>query len=152
MLLETACPACGAANRIASGRDMRLGKCGACGASLALDQPVEVDDAGLARQLAATKGPLVVDVWAPWCGPCRMMAPNFAGAAEDLAGEVRFLKINADQSAEVGRWGVRGIPTLVVFENGREIARQAGLMPRGGIIAFVREAAAHKSAAGRESL
>lgn len=144
MLTQVACPRCGAGNRLAPRKDFSQGKCGACGAPLSLDEPIETDDKSFERHLAMTKGPVIVDVWAPWCGPCRMMAPNYAAAAADLAGEARLLKLNADENAAASRLGVRGIPALILFIDGREVARQAGLMSREGIAAWAR---AHLQAA-----
>lgn len=138
MLTQVACPQCGAGNRLPSRKDFSQGKCGACGASLSLDAPVEADDRSFERHLTMTKGPVIVDVWAPWCGPCRMMAPNYAAAAGDLAGEVRLLKLNADENETASRLGVRSIPALIMFVDGREVARQAGLMSREGVAAWVR--------------
>lgn len=138
MLTQVACPACGAANRIVPGKDMAQGKCGACAAPLRLAEPIGTDDKSFDRHLSATKGPVIVDIWAPWCGPCRLMAPNFEAAARELAGKVRFLKLNADDSAAASRLGVRSIPTLILFDDGREVARQMGLMSSAGISTWAR--------------
>jgi len=128
MLSQAVCPTCGAANRIAAGRPPEAAKCGKCHASLSLGAPVDVDDAAFARHVQMTQGPVLVDVWAPWCGPCRSMAPQFAAAASQLAGQARLLKMNADQTQTPGRLGVSGIPALILFEGGKEIARLAGAM------------------------
>lgn len=142
MLQQVVCPACGAGNRLKGGGDVASGKCGACGAPLSLAEPIDVDDAALAAHLKATRGPVVVDVWAPWCGPCQLMAPNFKSAAAQLAGKARFLKLNADDSETARRLGVRSIPSLILFQNGREAARQLGLMSKDGIVAWVQANAA----------
>lgn len=143
MLSQAACPSCGAPNRIGKrGRALSGARCGACAAPLRLAEPIDVDDAALDKHLRRTVGPVVLDVWAPWCGPCRMMAPNFEAAAADLAGEARLLKVNADNSKTAAQLNIRGIPTLVCFTGGREVARQAGLMSRDGILAWVRARAA----------
>lgn len=136
MLLQVACPACGAGNRLDGRRNVAGGKCGACGAPLKLAEPIDVDDDAIAGHLKNTRGPVVVDIWAPWCGPCRLMEPNFKGAAAQLAGKARLLKLNADSSETAARLGVRSIPSLILFENGREAARQAGLMSKEGIVAW----------------
>lgn len=142
MLSQVACPACGAGNRLDGRSNVAGGKCGACGASLMLAEPIDVDDAAFAAHLKNTRGPVVVDIWAPWCGPCRLMAPNFEGAAAQLAGKARFLKLNADKSDAANRLGVRGIPSLILFENGREVARQAGPISKEGMVAWVQANAA----------
>ncbi len=139
MLREVACPACGIANRISGRKEFAAGKCGACGASLSLDAPIDLGDAAFERHLAVTKGPLIVDIWAPWCGPCRLMAPNFAGAAKALAGAARLVKLNADETSTPSRLQVRGIPALIMFAGGKEIDRRTGLQTREGITAWARE-------------
>lgn len=136
-LTQIACPACGVGNRIASGRDPRAAKCGQCGAHLFSGAPIDVDDAGFAQHMAQTKGLIVLDVWAPWCGPCRLMTPHFAKAAEALAGSAVFLKMNADLCQTPARLGVRGIPALFQFENGGMIAQQAGLMTADQLIHWI---------------
>jgi thioredoxin 2 len=145
MLTQVACPACGVANRIAGKKDLSSGKCGACGASLSLDAPIDVSDDALSRHLAGTKGPLIVDVWAPWCGPCRLMAPNFEGAARQLVGIARLIKLNADEMAAPARLDVRSIPALIMFQGGKEISRQTGLQTRERITAWAREFASAAS-------
>ncbi len=143
MIAQTACPSCGAANRVATGHPAHTAKCGRCSAKLSLEAPIEVDDNALARQLEATKGLVLVDVWAPWCGPCRAMAPQFAAAAQALAGEARLLKLNADTSETVRHLGVSGIPALLLFKDGRIVDRLAGLMQSDSLVQWVR---AHQGA------
>ncbi|MBI1362257.1 MAG: redoxin domain-containing protein [Alphaproteobacteria bacterium] len=147
MITQAACPSCGAANRIAPGRPPEAAKCGKCGAALALAKPVEVDDAAFNLHLERTKGPVLVDIWAPWCGPCRAMAPQFEAAAGQLAGEARLLKINADTNAAPASLKVAGIPALILFENGREIARTGGAMPAAALSEWVRNRVVEASAA-----
>jgi thioredoxin 2 len=139
MLTQTVCSQCGAANRIAAGHDPGAAKCGRCSKNLGLDHPVDVDDAALANHLERTGGVVLVDVWAPWCGPCRAMAPNFAAAARSLAGQARLLKLNADESDTVRQLGVSGIPALLLFRNGHIVARAAGLMRPDALVHWVRE-------------
>ena len=133
------CPACGTGNRIAAGHDSGAAKCGKCGAKIFSGKPLDVDDAQLQQHLRLTKGAVLLDVWAPWCGPCRMMAPHFAEAARQLEPEVRFLKLNADETSSGGALGVRGIPALILFYNGKEIARQAGAMTADALVAWTRQ-------------
>jgi len=147
MLSQVACPDCGAGNRLQGRTDVAGAKCGACGAPLRLAEPIDVDDAALAAHLKHTHGLLVVDIWAPWCGPCRLMEPNFKDAAARLAGDARFLKLNADTSEAAVRLGVRSIPSLILFHDGREVARKLGLMSKDGIVAWVQANATAPTAA-----
>ena len=141
MLSQAVCPQCGAANRIAAGRTAEAAKCGKCGSGRSLDAPLDVDDAALAHHLEKTRGIVLLDVWAPWCGPCRAMAPNFAAAAKTLAGQARLLKLNADTSQTVARLGVSGIPALLMFRDGRIADRKAGLMRAEDLVGWVRSRA-----------
>lgn len=138
------CPACGAANRAPDAKDPTAAKCGRCGEALFSGRPVEVDARGLRAHCVGTKGAAVlVDVWAPWCGPCRAMAPNFAAAAGTLEPDVRLLKLNSDAEPQAaGELGVSGIPALLLFKDGRAIARTAGAMSASQIVAWTRQALA----------
>jgi thioredoxin 2 len=136
---QAVCPACGTGNRIGD-RDAGAAKCGRCGEKLFTGAPLDVDDTGLAAHLKLTVGPVLLDVWAPWCGPCRAMAPHFAEAARRLEPDVRFLKINADENQAPAQLGVRGIPTLILFHDGHEIARRSGLMTADQLSAWLTQA------------
>lgn len=142
MMKQAVCPTCGAANRIAPGHAPGSAKCGKCSGALELDQALEVDDAALQRHLERTKGLVLVDVWAPWCGPCRAMAPFYAQAAGMLGAQARLLKLNVDRSETARRLGISGIPALLLFRDGRVIDRKAGLMRAEDIVHWVREHAA----------
>ncbi len=143
MNLKLTCLACGAVNRVPGDRLGAGPKCGVCGAALADGRVAELDAATLEKAARADEMPLVVDFWAPWCGPCRMMAPQFAEAARQLKGTARLAKINTEDhpQAAVAR-AIRGIPALILWRGGREVARQAGAMPAARIVDWVREAAA----------
>ena len=138
------CPSCGAGNRVPEGRDPRQAKCGKCHEPVLTGAPVEVSGAQLEAHRNGTKGAaLLLDVWAPWCGPCRSMAPQFAAAAKTLEPEVRLLKLNSDaEPAAAGALGVSGIPALFLIRDGKVIARTAGAMPAGQIVSWTRNALA----------
>lgn len=141
MTMLTACPACATGNRVGDG-DPHAAKCGRCGAKLFSGAPAEVDDLAFAAHLKMSSMPVLVDVWAPWCGPCRMMAPAFAEATRQFEPNVRFLKLNADETQTPAKLGVRGIPALILFHEGREIDRQAGLMSASQLGAWLKAALA----------
>jgi thioredoxin 2 len=140
----TPCPACGTKNRLAYDRLGAAVRCGRCREALAPpSEPVEVARAAdFDRIVGRAAVPVVVDYWAPWCGPCRMVAPELVKVASRNAGRLLVLKVNTDELPELGeRYGIRSIPTLAVFAAGREVARTAGARPAADIEAFVRSAA-----------
>lgn len=139
-LTQVACPACGKGNRIAPGHALASGKCGKCGEALFSGAPIAVDDSTFAGHLQHTRGLIVLDVWAPWCGPCRMMAPHFADAARQLNGKAVFLKMNADKCETPARLGVRGIPAIFLFDNGKAVANQAGLLTTDALTQWINNA------------
>jgi thioredoxin 2 len=141
-MTQFVCPACGAANRVPVGRDARQAKCGKCHQTVLTGAPVEVSGAELQAHRNGTKGAaLLLDVWAPWCGPCRSMAPQFAAAAKGLEPDVRLLKLNSDaEPAAASALGVSGIPALFLIRDGKVIAQTAGAMPASQIVSWARQA------------
>lgn len=137
--LHIVCPHCHAVNRLPAARLEQSPNCGQCHRPLFEARPVELDQASFARHIERNDIPVLVDFWAPWCGPCKMMAPQFAQAAGLLEPRVRLAKVNTEiEQVLGGRHGIRSIPTLALFRGGREIARQAGAMGAQDIVRWVR--------------
>ena len=138
--MHIACPHCQAVNRVPEERRQEGPTCGRCGAALLDGHPAELSDASFDAVIGKTDLPVLVDFWAPWCGPCRQMAPQFAQAAQALRGEVLFAKVNSDDHQRTaGRFAIRSIPTMVLMQGGREVARMSGAMPAGQIAQWVQQ-------------
>ncbi|HEX5758776.1 MAG TPA: thioredoxin [Thermoanaerobaculia bacterium] len=143
------CPSCGRANRVLYGRLGGEARCGACKTPLSPpSEPLAVDSAAELRELLrASALPLLVDFWAPWCGPCKMVAPEIAAVAARNAGRLLVVKVNTDVDPAVGAtYGIQSIPTMAVFVGGAEVARTAGARPAAAIESFVRGALAGAAA------
>jgi len=134
-----ACPHCAAMNRVPAERLAEAPQCGRCHEGLFTGAPVALGEADFDRHALRGTLPLLVDFWAPWCGPCLQMAPHFERAADLLEPAMRLAKVDTDASPGLGnRFGIRSIPTIVLLQGGREIARQSGAMQAEAIVRWAR--------------
>ena len=136
---HVACPHCGAVNRIPAARLNDRPGCGKCKQMLFTGKPIVLTDANFTTHVERSSIPLVVDFWAQWCGPCKMMAPHFDRVAVNLEPGVRLAKLDTDANpATAGRFNIRSIPTLIMFKEGREVARQSGAMDANALTNWIK--------------
>ncbi|HLL45911.1 MAG TPA: thioredoxin [Longimicrobiaceae bacterium] len=137
------CASCGKLNRVNMARAADGPKCGQCGKSIRLDRPLPLTDAEFARVVRDAEVPVLVDFYADWCGPCKMMAPVLDQLARDRVGEVLVAKLDTDRNPGTSmQFGIRSIPTLIAFRGGQEVAREMGAVPRPRLDALVSAALA----------
>jgi thioredoxin 2 len=139
--VTVACPFCATLNRVDLARLEARPKCGDCGRPILLDRPLAVTDAVFERVVADAEVPVLVDFYADWCGPCKVMAPLLDDIARERTGSLLALKLDTDRNpATATRFGVRGIPTLIAFARGREVGRHTGVVPRREVEALLAQA------------
>jgi len=135
--LKMTCFDCGQVNRVPDDKLTAGPKCATCGTKLMSNKAIEIDLKTLQKAAKTDDVPLVVDFWAPWCGPCRMMAPEFSKAASELSGKARLVKVNTEMHQTASpKFGIRGIPTMVKFAKGKEVKRQSGAVPASAIVTW----------------
>jgi thioredoxin 2 len=137
-LIHITCPHCEAINRVPHGKLSQQPNCGKCHQALFIGKPLELSSQNFSKIINKTGVPVVVDFWASWCGPCKMMAPIFEQAATNIEPKARLAKLNTEVAQDIAAtYNIRNIPTLVIFKNGKEVSRQSGALDKGSLIQFI---------------
>ena len=137
---QVVCPACHKTNRVPDARLTDAPNCGACSSPLFLAKPVELNTSSFSKHITNSDLPVVVDFWASWCGPCKMMAPTFAEVAKELEPKAQFAKLDTEANQQIAaQYHIRSIPTLAIFIRGKEVARQAGAMPAAALQSWLKQ-------------
>jgi len=134
------CGKCGQVNKVATGSE-KVPICGSCQSNLPVHDALVVgSDSSLPKLMEKSPLPIVVDVWATWCGPCRSFAPTFEAGSQEFAGKAVFVKLDSEENQRLpSQWGIRGIPTLIVFKNGKELGRVSGALPKGQFTSWLQK-------------
>jgi len=135
--MRVVCPHCLTVNNVPKKDSYKKANCGKCKQSLLETKPMELNENNFDEVVANSDIPVIVDFWAPWCGPCKMMAPNFERAAQEFPLKARFTKVNTENEQNLGaRFGIRSIPTIIVFKDGREVDRVSGALDMNSLVAL----------------
>lgn len=137
--IQVVCPHCSKVNRVPAAKLEQHPICGNCKGEIFNEAPLESDVEQFEKHVSRNDIPVLVDFWAPWCGPCQAMAPSFAQAAEQLEPGIRLIKVNTESNPQVAaQYAIRSIPTMVLFKGGKEVARQSGAMNATSIVSWAR--------------